>query len=185
MGLVTLSGVKKKNPLNLQFGVYKFNTLQIVTSCTIKSDANDWHIIARSKENNAAKREQSRNLKTHWSAQLNTPFLRHATSTGLRTEGHAVGLRRDRMFIISSGVCFHCICPRVPGVIKCLCARLRPLLLCVASRPKATYSTIGLPERLQISFGSAEKNWGTLLVCVVGKKGLCQVTWYIRCWRGQ
>lgn len=89
-----------------------------------------------------------------------------------------LAMRRDRMFIISSGVCFHCICPRVPGVIKCLCARLRPLLLCVAFRPKATYSTIGLPERLQISFSSAEKNWGTLLVCVVGEKGLCQVTWY-------
>lgn len=175
MGLVTLSGMEKRKPLNLQFGVYKFNMLQIVTSCTIKPDANDWHIIAQAKENNATKREQSWNLKTHWSVQLNTQCLWHAMSTGLRTAGHTVGLHRDHMFIISSGVCFHCICPRVPGVIKCLCARLRPLLLCVASRPKATYSTIGLPERLQISFGSAEKNWGTLLVCVVGKKAFVRL----------
>lgn len=56
MGSVTHRKEWKNTVWTYNLELKEFNTLQIVTSCTIEPDANDWRVIARAKENNATKR---------------------------------------------------------------------------------------------------------------------------------
>lgn len=182
MGSVTLSR-EWKNTYNLE--LKEFNMLQIVTSCTVEPDANDWHVIARAKENNTTKRAIAKPQNTLVSA------IKYSITPTCYVLRPAYGrsccwlAEGSHVYYFIWGL-FSLYLPPSPRRNQVPMRTAQTLIALCSFSPQSNLQ-YNRPPREAANFIrlSREELRHFISLCCREKKGLCQVTWCIRCWRGQ